>query len=80
MRLTPPCGAQGYFATLLSQVARDRKPSVDELEAILAVACQAAAICVESEGAMESVPTVQEVRERMGARWPGGEAWEALGR
>lgn len=34
------------------------------------IASQAAAMCVESEGAMESVPTLANVRERMGEGWP----------
>lgn len=70
----------GFFATLLSQVVPGRTPSAAELHAVLAVACQAAAICVESEGAMESVPVMGQVRERMAAKWPAGEAWEGMGR
>lgn len=72
----------GFFATLLAQTVPSgaEGPSAEQLESVLAVACQAAAMCVEAEGAMESVPVIGEVRERMGARWPNGEAWEALGK
>lgn len=72
--------SQGYFATLLAQTAPSATPSAAELQAVLAVACQAAAICVEAEGAMESVPVISQVRERMADKWPAGEAWVALGK
>ncbi|GAA6020497.1 hypothetical protein JCM11491_001376 [Sporobolomyces phaffii] len=66
----------GYFATLLSTVARPT--SAAKLEQILEIACQAAAMCVEKPGAMESVPTLREVRQRMGARWSEGQEWDVL--
>ena len=34
------------------------------------MASAAAAMCVEREGAMESVPRLEEVRERMASAWP----------
>ncbi|BGP51807.1 Putative ribokinase [Rhodotorula kratochvilovae] len=82
----------GYFATLLSTLPASLAPSDPSfpraVEHCLAVASQAAAICVEQPGAMESVPKLREVRERMGARWDAvregfgelgaGEALEAL--
>ncbi|GAA5985383.1 hypothetical protein JCM10908_006953 [Rhodotorula pacifica] len=50
----------GYLATLLTE----RAPTVAAFEHVLATACQAAAICVEKEGAMESVPTMAQVMQR----------------
>ncbi|GAA5919257.1 hypothetical protein JCM1841_006524 [Sporobolomyces salmonicolor] len=70
----------GFFATLLSTLAPtpSRPLSTDKLEKILSVACQAAAMCVEKPGAMESVPSLQDVKERMGGKWPEGQEWERL--
>ncbi|KAM0747265.1 Ribokinase-like protein [Meredithblackwellia eburnea MCA 4105] len=55
----------GYFATLLSTSASNLDSN--NLFKILQTASQASAICVESEGAMESVPLMEQVRERLGA-------------
>ncbi|BGP35481.1 Putative ribokinase [Rhodotorula toruloides] len=70
----------GYFATLLSTLLRSPGYSLtsDKLRDILAIASQAAAICVESPGAMESVPTLAAVKERMGDGWKEGMEWEVL--
>lgn len=58
---------QGYLGALFAT----RYPKTKEdLRAALEVASQAAAMCVESEGAMESVPTLASVRKRMGEVWP----------
>ncbi|KAL8276128.1 hypothetical protein RQP46_011477 [Phenoliferia psychrophenolica] len=59
----------GYFAALL---AAHPPISSEELRIVLQVAGQAAAMCVEKEGAMESVPSLADVKGRMGARWPEG--------
>ncbi|EMS23165.1 ribokinase [Rhodotorula toruloides NP11] len=70
----------GYFATLLSTLPRspDFALTPAKLRDVLAIASQAAAICVESPGAMESVPTLAAVKERMGDGWKEGMEWEAL--
>ncbi|PRQ70712.1 Ribokinase-like protein [Rhodotorula toruloides] len=70
----------GYFATLLSTLPRSPAYSLthDKLRDILAIASQAAAICVESQGAMESVPTLAAVKERTGEGWKEGMEWEVL--
>ncbi|GAA5824577.1 hypothetical protein JCM3770_000551 [Rhodotorula araucariae] len=82
----------GYFAALLSTLPAELAPADSAfpgaIEHCLAVASQAAAMCVEKSGAMESVPTVRDVRDRMGARWTevqdgltklgAGEALQAL--
>lgn len=57
----------GYFATLLSSHPPTNSTQV---HSILSIASQAAAMCVESEGAMESVPLVAAVRERLGKDSP----------
>ncbi|BGP58214.1 hypothetical protein JCM8202_001695 [Rhodotorula sphaerocarpa] len=54
----------GFLATLLTAPIE----SGAELEPILAKACQAAAMCVEKSGAMESVPELAQVEERMSRR------------
>ncbi|POY75441.1 hypothetical protein BMF94_1513 [Rhodotorula taiwanensis] len=53
----------GYLATLLVTPAT----TGEELRPLLATACQAAAMCVEKAGAMESVPLRAAVLERMQA-------------
>ncbi|KAJ8291700.1 Ribokinase [Rhodotorula toruloides] len=70
----------GYFATLLSTLPRSPVFALTpaKLRDILAIASQAAAICVESPGAMESVPTLAAVKERMGDGWKEGMEWEAV--
>ncbi|GAA6017771.1 hypothetical protein JCM10207_000494 [Rhodosporidiobolus poonsookiae] len=63
----------GYFATLLSTLPRPSSSTpllTPTLQSILSVSCQAAAMCCESHGAMESVPVLSAVKERMGASWP----------
>lgn len=74
----------GFFATLLSTTTSsttlgdDDDERIQTLTRILEIACQAAAMCCENHGAMESVPTLADVRERMGTRWLGGQPWESL--
>ncbi|GEM11081.1 ribokinase [Rhodotorula toruloides] len=70
----------GYFVTLLSTLPRspDYTFTPAKLRKVLAIASQAAAICVESPGAMESVPTLVAVKERMGEKWGEGMEWEVL--
>ncbi|GAA5973938.1 hypothetical protein JCM11641_001231 [Rhodosporidiobolus odoratus] len=70
----------GFFATLLSTLsvsssspARDASP----VQAILSTSCQAAAICCETHGAMESVPDLATVKARMGSSWARG-PWDEL--
>lgn len=57
---------QGYLAALLSY--HDNSEIGTRLEAILQVCCAASAMCVENEGAAESVPSLADVRERLGRR------------
>ncbi|TNY20399.1 Ribokinase-like protein [Rhodotorula diobovata] len=63
----------GYFATLLAslpgKVSSDEGASVKLVKHCLVVASQAAAMCVETPGAMESVPKLGDVITRMGERW-----------
>lgn len=66
---------QGFFATLVSTAATPL--TADALKSILLVASQAGAMCVEKEGAMESVPSLAEVKQRMEGGWPAG-PWETL--
>ncbi|GAA5901460.1 putative ribokinase [Sporobolomyces salmoneus] len=69
----------GYFATLLSTLPRGSSPlKENKLEEILKISCQAAAMCCEKPGAMESVPTLAEVKERLGSNWIAGQEWDAL--
>ncbi|GAA5847365.1 hypothetical protein JCM9279_000257 [Rhodotorula babjevae] len=56
----------GYFATLLAALPPASASSPSLIEQCLVIASQAAAMCVEKEGAMESVPTLAEVIERLG--------------
>ncbi|GAA5851173.1 hypothetical protein JCM8547_004154 [Rhodosporidiobolus lusitaniae] len=77
----------GFFATLLSSLtpsssttSSSSSPSTltpDFLRSLLHIANQAAAMCCEKNGAMESIPTLAEVKERMRAGWPSG-AWDGL--
>lgn len=68
-----PLRRQGYFATLLAslpgKVSSDEGASVKLVKHCLVVASQAAAMCVETPGAMESVPKLGDVITRMGERW-----------
>ncbi|ORY59895.1 Ribokinase-like protein [Leucosporidium creatinivorum] len=70
----------GYFTTLLSSLPPSTPLSSSKLAAILNVASQAAAMCVEKEGAMESVPMLRDVKERMesSGRWKSEESWSGL--
>jgi len=68
----------GYFATLLSTLPTPSPLTSKKLKPILEIACQAAAICVEKHGAMESVPSLKEVKERMGSKWVEGREWDVL--
>ncbi|GAA5906876.1 hypothetical protein JCM5296_005554 [Sporobolomyces johnsonii] len=69
----------GFFATLLSTLTpTPSAPSTDKLNKILSIACQAAAMCVENPGAMESVPSLEDVKQRMGEKWAEGQEWERL--
>ncbi|GAA5834587.1 hypothetical protein JCM11251_007047 [Rhodosporidiobolus azoricus] len=71
----------GYFATLLTVLSSSLSSSTlsfSKLSQILSIACQAAAMCCEKNGAMESVPGLAEVKQRMGSEWLEGEEWEAL--
>ncbi|GAA5836330.1 hypothetical protein JCM5353_005989 [Sporobolomyces roseus] len=68
----------GYFATLLSTLPTHSPLTSVKLRPILEIACQAAAICVEKHGAMESVPSLKEVKERMGSKWVEGREWDVL--
>ncbi|GAA6059656.1 hypothetical protein JCM10212_004159 [Sporobolomyces blumeae] len=73
----------GFFATLLSTVESSSTDTLRSgtLESILSIACQAAAMCVEKHGAMESMPTLKEVKERMGGDWSDGidgQPWDVL--
>ncbi|GJN94450.1 hypothetical protein Rhopal_007530-T1 [Rhodotorula paludigena] len=68
----------GFFATLLSTLPRDEALSPATLSSVLSIACQAAAMCVEKHGAMESVPTLKDVKERMGVQWGNGRPWQSL--
>ena len=68
----------GFFATLFSTLPRSQPVSSSKLASLLNVCAEAAAMCVEKDGAMDSVPTLQEVKARMGKRWTGEESWEAL--
>ncbi|GAA5872041.1 hypothetical protein JCM16303_000954 [Sporobolomyces ruberrimus] len=70
----------GYFATLLSTLDSTSSASIEpiKLYRILEVACQAAAMCVEKHGAMESVPSLSQVKERMGEDWLEGQEWDVL--
>ncbi|BGP20238.1 hypothetical protein JCM10213_008947 [Rhodosporidiobolus nylandii] len=63
----------GFFATLLADLTSTSTGDSAKIAFILSVACQAAAMCCEKNGAMESVPSLQEVKERMGESWTGGE-------
>lgn len=59
----------GYFAALLN---KQRHPS-KHVDSMFRIAQQASACCVEKHGAMESVPMLQEVKERIksiGQHWP----------
>lgn len=71
---------QGYFATLLSSLPPATPLSSSKLAAILHIASQAGAMCVEREGAMESVPMLKEVKERMEqtGRWKSEDSWASL--
>jgi len=68
----------GYFATLLSTLSTSSPLTAKKLEPILEIACQAAAMCVEKHGAMESVPSLKEVKGRMGSKWREGCEWDVL--
>ncbi|GAA6034682.1 hypothetical protein JCM8097_001115 [Rhodosporidiobolus ruineniae] len=67
----------GFFATLLATLPPSSTLSPSALRDILTISCQAAAICCETNGAMESVPTLLAVKERMVESWVEGE-WEEL--
>ncbi|KPV73294.1 uncharacterized protein RHOBADRAFT_45861 [Rhodotorula graminis WP1] len=56
----------GYFATLLAALPQTSASLPNLVERCLVVASLAAAMCVEKPGAMESVPTLAEVVERLG--------------
>ncbi|KAM0791988.1 hypothetical protein ACM66B_007101 [Microbotryomycetes sp. NB124-2] len=64
----------GYFVTMLGMLSEDpRRPTKGNVKSALQVASQAAAMCVEKDGAMESMPSLDEVRKRMvsiGEEWP----------
>ncbi|KAK4046653.1 putative ribokinase [Microbotryomycetes sp. JL201] len=64
----------GFFAAVLAQTSFNHgQPTVENVRDALVVASQASAMCVEKDGAMESVPSILEVRERMlqfDKRWP----------
>lgn len=47
-------------------MTRERTPPAGAMKDVLARSCQAAAMCVEKAGAMESVPAMEEVLQRMG--------------
>ncbi|GAA5917506.1 hypothetical protein JCM6882_005495 [Rhodosporidiobolus microsporus] len=70
----------GFFATLLSTLPPTSTVPLtpSKLNQILTIACQAAAMCCEKNGAMESVPTLAEVKARMGSGWEEGMEWEGL--
>jgi ribokinase len=68
----------GYFATLLSTLSKGSPLDSSKLKQILEIACQAAAMCCEKYGAMESVPSLREVRERIGSSWVDGNEWDVL--
>ncbi|GAA5912946.1 hypothetical protein JCM8208_002410 [Rhodotorula glutinis] len=68
----------GYFATLLAALPPATFSNPSLVERCLVVASQAAAMCVEKPGAMESVPTLAEVVERLGEGRTGVEEVVAM--
>lgn len=68
----------GFFATLLSTLPPLPPISSSKLASLLNICAEAAAMCVEKDGAMDSVPTLKDVKARMGTRWTGEGIWEAL--
>ncbi|GAA5958273.1 hypothetical protein JCM3765_004776 [Sporobolomyces pararoseus] len=68
----------GYFGTLLSTLPKGSPLTPSKLQQILEISCQAAAMCCEKHGAMESVPSLREVKERIGTNWNEGQEWDAL--
>lgn len=62
---------QGFFVAQLLNLPDD--PSDEQLEVAVRIACQAATMCVEEPGTMDSVPSAAEVRKRVeanGVTWP----------
>ncbi|TKA53851.1 hypothetical protein B0A53_03641 [Rhodotorula sp. CCFEE 5036] len=59
-------GAGDCFTGYLATMIRERTPTAGAMKDVLARSCQAAAMCVEKAGAMESVPAMEEVLQRMG--------------
>lgn len=68
----------GYFATLLSTLPKGSQLESTKLRQILEISCQAAAMCCEKHGAMESVPSLKQVKERIGTNWKEGQEWDLL--
>ncbi|GAA5926476.1 putative ribokinase [Sporobolomyces koalae] len=68
----------GFFATLLSTLSPQASIEPAKIKQILEIACQAGAMCVESHGAMESVPSLEQVRARLGEQWIPGQEWDIL--
>ena len=63
---------QGYLVACLLKL-NDDVPNEEEMVAILQIAAEAATATCEKDGAMEAMPTLQEVQKRMTARglsWP----------
>ena len=63
---------QGYLVACLLKL-NDEVPSDDEMTAILQIAAEAATATCEKDGAMEAMPALGEVRQRIVARgltWP----------
>ena len=59
---------------MLLQV-EERVPTLNQMKAIFTIASEAATASCENKGAMEAIPTIEEVRNRFfmrqdGAEWP----------
>lgn len=63
---------KGYLVACLLKL-NDDVPNEGEMVSILQIAAEAATATCEKDGAMEAMPTLQQVRERIEARgltWP----------